>query len=120
MESLSGAVAIGRQVNAIEGTAESLEDSFRIVGGAEGAESREATGANGASEDVVRCGAALDVWDVPVEVGEGGRGEVGKETNYFIGGHDGGVGLEEVEGGERGEVGEEASERGEGFDVDVD
>lgn len=120
MKCLARAVAISRQVCAIERAAEGLEDSFRVVGGPEGAERGEAAGTDGPSKDVVRCGAALYVWDIPVEAGEGGRGEVGEEADYFVGGHDGGVGLEEVEGGEGGEVGKEAGERGEGFEVDVD
>lgn len=117
---LRGLVAVECVGDAAARSAQGLEDSLWVVGGAEGAQGGEAAGADGLGEDSVGGGCSGgQVGDVPVEAAEGGGGEVGEEPDELVGGHDGGVDLAEVEGVEAREVGEEAGEGGEGFDVHV-
>lgn len=110
-------VLVGGESDLRTGFAEDLEGAVGVGGGAEGAEGREAVGADGVREVIFRR--FWGVEDIPVEVGEGGAGEEGLEDEFR--GIEEGTGLlSEGEAGEVVETGEEFGEEEVRVNVEVE
>lgn len=70
--------AVVGEADLFDGAAEGLEAALGVVGGSERGERRKTPGFDAAGEDVVCgvCGGGM-AGDVPVELDDGGRGEIG-------------------------------------------